>query len=112
MEAEPFVEPAALSSLVTAGMNALIDAESSRRAAVDARLPSVAFGSLVLYAVVAAAMLGFVSGSGRHRSRAGADVLLLLLTLALALILDLDRPARGALEVSQQPLIDLRATMH
>jgi hypothetical protein len=112
VEAEPYVEPAALSSLVTAGMNALIDAESSRRAALDARLPSIAFGSLLLYAVVAAAMLGFVSGSGQHHSRAGADILLLLLTLAFALILDLDRPSRGAMNVSQQPLIDLRATMH
>jgi len=109
--AEPYVEPAALTSLVTSGMNTLIDAASSRHAALDARLPTVAFGSLLLYATVAAAMLGFVSGSGRHRSRAGANVLLMLLTLALGLILDLDRPRRGTIEVSQQPLIDLRASM-
>ena len=112
VESEPHVEPAALTSLLTAGMNTIIDATSSRRAALDARLPPVALGSLLLYAVVAAAMLGFVSGSGRHRSRVGADILLLLLTLALTLIVDLDRPRRGAIEVSPQPLIDLRATMH
>src|SRR6059058_1312399 len=50
VEAEPYVEPAALTSLVTAGMNTLIDAASSRHAALDARLPTVAFGSLLLYA--------------------------------------------------------------
>ena len=111
MEAVPAIQPAAVSSLVVAGMNTIIDAASSRRAALEARLPSIAFGSLVLYAVVAASMLGFVSGSGRYRSRVGAIVMLMLLTLALGLILDLDRPRRGTIKVSQQPLVDLRASM-
>jgi hypothetical protein len=109
--AVPAVQPAAISSLLAAGMNTIIDAAASRRAALEARLPSIAFGSLVLYAAVAASMLGFVSGSGRNRSRVGAVVLLMLLTLALGLILDLDRPRRGTIKVSQQPLIDLRASM-
>ncbi|MFL5607363.1 MAG: hypothetical protein ACJ8AD_13020 [Gemmatimonadaceae bacterium] len=111
MEAVPAIQPAAVSSLLVAGMNTIIDAASSRRAALEARLPSIAFGSLVLYAVVAATMLGFVSGSGRNRSRVGAIVMMMLLTLALGLILDLDRPRRGTIKVSQQPLMDLRASM-
>lgn len=111
VEAVPVVQPAAISSLLTAGMNTVIDAASSRRAALEARLPSIAFGSLVLYAAVAASMLGFASGSGRNRSRVGAMILLMLLTLALGLILDLDRPRRGTIKVSQQPLMDLRASM-
>jgi len=111
VEVEPFVQPPALSSLIAGGMNTVIDVAASRRAALEARLPTIAFGSLMLFAAVAAAMLGFVSGSGRHRSRLGAVVLLLLLSLSLGLILDLDRPRRGAIKVSQQPLIDLRASM-
>jgi len=111
VEAVPAVQPAAISSLLVAGMNTIIDAASSRRAALEARLPSIAFASLILYSIVAGGMLGFVSGSGRNRSRVGAFVLLTLLTLALALILDLDRPRRGTIKVSQQPLIDLRASM-
>jgi hypothetical protein len=111
MEAVPAIQPAAVSSLLVAGMNTIIDAASSRHAALEARLPSIAFGSLVLYAIVAASMLGFVSGSGRNRSRVGALIMMMLLTLALGLILDLDRPRRGTIKVSQQPLIDLRASM-
>jgi hypothetical protein len=65
----------------------------------------------VLYAIVAGGMLGFVSGSGRSRTRVGAFILLMLLTLALGLILDLDRPRRGTIKVSQQPLMDLRESM-
>jgi len=111
VEADSLVQPAALSSLIAGGMNTVIEIASSRRAALEARLPSIAFGSLLLFAVVAASMLGFVSGSGKHPRRSGAAVLLLLLALALGLILDLDRPLRGTIRVSQQPLIDARASM-
>jgi len=111
VEADSLVQPAALSSLIAGGMNTVIELASSRRAALEARLPSIAFGSLLLFAVVAASMLGFVSGSGKHPRRFAAVVLLLLLALALGLILDLDRPLRGTIRVSQQPLIDARASM-
>jgi hypothetical protein len=107
----PLVQPPAIASLVASGANTIIDIAAERQAALEARLPSIAFGALVLYALVAAAMLGYVSGSGRNRSRAGSIVLLLLLALALGLILDLDRPRRGTIKVSQLPLIELRASM-
>ena len=111
VEVEPFVQPPALSSLIVGGMNAVIDVAATRRAALEARLPTIAFGSLVLFATVAAGMLGFVSGSGRRRTRAGAVVLLLLLSLALGLILDMDRPRRGTIKVSQRPLLYLQKSM-
>jgi hypothetical protein len=34
-------------------------------------------------------------------------ILFVLLTLSLSLILDLDRPWRGGITISQQPMIDL-----
>lgn len=111
VEVDPLVQPPALSSLVAGGMNAVIDVAASRHAALEARLPTIAFGSLVLFAAVAAAMLGLVSGSGKHPSRSSAIILLLLLALSLGLILDMDRPRRGTIKVSQQPLIDLQASM-
>jgi len=111
IEADSLVRPPALASLIAGGMNTIIELASSRRAALEARLPSVAYGSLLLYATVAAGMLGFVSGSGKHPRRFGAIVMLLLLSLALGLILDLDRPLRGTIKVNQQPMIDARASM-
>jgi hypothetical protein len=112
VEGDSLVQPAALSSLIAGGMNSVFDLASSRRAALEARLPSIAFGSLLLFAAVAASMLGFVSGSGKHPRRFGAIVMLLLLSLSLGLILDLDRPLRGTIKVHQQPLIDARASMN
>jgi hypothetical protein len=110
--ADTLVQPPALASLIAGGMNTIIELASARRAALEARLPSITFGVLLLFAAVAAAMLGFVSGSGKHPRRAGAIVMLLLLTLALGLILDLDRPLRGTIKVNQQPLMDARASMN
>lgn len=48
-------------------------------------------------------------GEPAHPQRPLALVLSALLTLALALIVDLDRPWSGAVTVSQQPMLDLRA---
>lgn len=111
IEADTLVQPPALASLIAGGMNTLIELASARRAALEARLPSITFGVLLLFAAVAAGMLGFVSGSGKHPRRVGAIVMLLLLTLALGLILDLDRPLRGTIKINQQPLLDARASM-
>ncbi len=111
VEADSLIHPPALSSLVAGGMNAIIELGFARRAAFEARLPMVAYGSLLLYATVAAGMLGFVSGSGKHPRRVGEIIMLLLLALALGLILDLDRPLRGTIKVNQQPLAEVRASM-
>ncbi|HEX7981074.1 MAG TPA: hypothetical protein VF461_20875 [Gemmatimonadaceae bacterium] len=112
VEADSLIQPAALSSLVAGGMNSVIELGFSRRAAFEARLPTIAYGVLLLFATVAGGMLGFVSGSGKHPRRVGAIVMLLLLSLALGLILDLDRPLRGTIKVNQQPLVEVRASMN
>jgi hypothetical protein len=91
-------------------MNDSFDAASSRTAAREAHIPDRVLSILLLYAILSSVMLGYVlSVSGRpHR---GATVLMLvLLTLALVVILDLDRPRNGAIQVSQRPLEDLKAS--
>ena len=52
-----------------------------------------------------------MNASGR-RHLAVTTILFGLLALAITLILDLDRPRRGSILVSQQPMIDVRASMH
>jgi len=106
----PTVQPASVAPLLAAAMNTVIDVAGARRSALAARLPTSVVAALLLYALVAAGMLGSVTG-GRKRSRAPSFILLLLLTLALTLILDLDRARTGTITVSQAPLADLRASM-
>ncbi|HEX3158064.1 MAG TPA: hypothetical protein VHQ45_06080 [Gemmatimonadaceae bacterium] len=107
----PTVQPVSAAPLLAAAMNTVIDVAGARRSALAARLPRSVVAALLLYAFVAAGMLGFVTGGGRKRSRAPSFILLLLLTLALMLILDLDRARTGTITVSQAPLVDLRASI-
>lgn len=92
-------------------MNDSFDAASSRAIARSAHIPGEVVDILLLYAVLSAVMLGYMTGGADRPHRLATVLLLTLLSLALVLILDIDRPLNGGIQVSQQPLRDLRASM-
>ena len=61
----------------------------------------------MLYALIAAVMIGYEKG--RHRT--ATSLLFVLLTLAATLVADLDRPAAGAIKIPQQPMLDLQRSI-
>jgi hypothetical protein len=78
---------------------------------IQARVPREIW--LALYGITILGMMsvGYQTGIAESkRSRAGT-ILALSFALVFALIAALDRPDSGILRVTQQPLIDLRATM-
>jgi hypothetical protein len=92
-------------------MNESFDLASARAEARAAHIPDRVLHVLMLYAALSIMMLGYISAAGGRPHRIATTLLLVLLTLAIAVILDLDRPRNGAIQVSQQPLIDLRASL-
>jgi hypothetical protein len=62
---------------------------------------------LLLFALLTAGLVGYERGAQRR----SATLLFVLLTLAVTLVIDLDRPTTGPTRVSQQPMLDLRASM-
>lgn len=92
-------------------MNQSFDLANARSVARAAHIPEEVVGMLLLYAVLSAAMLGYMMAAREQPHRTATILLLLLVTLALILILDVDRPLGGAITVSQQPMEDLRASM-
>jgi hypothetical protein len=92
-------------------LNEAIDVQAARTAARSARIPERVLAILVLYSALSMVMLGYILAINGHRQAVATGLLLVLLSLAFAVILDLDRPRSGAIQVSQQPLIDLRASM-
>jgi hypothetical protein len=96
-----------LASLIVSAVNDAIDVGAEREAAHAARLPVAVLLVLIVFATVAAGVLGFaVSGSSRsHRVVSG--LMFLLLALSLAMILDLDRARGGFIQVSQEPMLGL-----
>jgi hypothetical protein len=92
-------------------LNESIDLASARTAARAAHIPDFVQWLLLVYAILAMAMLGTVLGNSLKLHLPQTALLLVLLTLTHVIILDLDRPRVGSIQVSQQPMEDLRQSI-
>jgi hypothetical protein len=102
----PFRDTPRASLLVTT-TNESIDLAGERYANRQAHVPTSILRLLGLFALIAAAMVGYERGGLRRTT----TVLFVMLTLAVTLVLDLDRPMTGMTTVSQQPMRDLQQSM-
>lgn len=96
----------AQAAALVAAVNAVLDTATARDAALGARVPGTVLVLLVVYALVASFLNGYVLGAFGSRHLAASAILYLLLAMTITLILDLDRPQGGTIRVTQQPLID------
>ena len=78
---------------------------------IQARVPSEIW--LVLYCITILGMVavGYQTGIAASKRSMARPILALSFALVFALIASLDRPDSGVMNVSQQPLIDLRDAM-
>jgi len=100
-----------LSRAVMDAMNQSFDLAAARTTARSTQIPRRILNILMLYAALAAVMLGYVLAADGRRHRMATTLLLALLSLSLILIMDIDRPLRGGIKVSQQPMEALLTTM-
>jgi len=96
-----------ITGLFVASVNDVIDLDASRKNARASKVPSAVYAVLMIYILIAAAILGY-SLIG-FWARFAAVILFGLLNLSLLLILDIDRPLVGELREQQQPMEDLQA---
>jgi hypothetical protein len=96
-----------LAALLVTTTNESIDLAATRKATREARIPPRILLVLMIYALIAAAMVGYEKG----HHRAATSLLFVLLTLAASVVMDLDRPSTGAIRVSQQPMLDLQRSI-
>jgi hypothetical protein len=93
-----------------AALNETIDTDAERLAAARNRIP----GGVWLLLIVVASFGCFTSsyGSGANGARSGftSTLLPLLIAVVIALIFDLMHPHQGFINVSQRPLLDLKAS--
>lgn len=98
--------------LFVEALNEVIDLHSTRlQISVRSRIPLVIWGILYLIAALGMAGMGFQAGLSDTCRSAATIVLVLAFCSVMLLIADLDRPREGMLRVSQQILVDLRASM-
>jgi len=97
------------SSTYLESMNEVIDLNAARQQARRARVPSEILLVLCLYQFIAAGVIGYVL-IGRGGQRTGT-LLLLLFGLSLVLVIDVDYPVGGGINVSQEPMRQLKASL-
>lgn len=95
-------------SLFITSLNEMIDLHETRLAAGQyARVPETILILLLVCSMLTLATVGYNAGLTLRRSPLTAAILIIVLGAVITLVVDLDRPQRGFLTVSQQPLIDL-----
>ena len=96
-------------SLYVQSVNHTIGLQTSRVVAVRAaRLPAALWSLIYVVAVLATVLVGLSNGTSGRRHVVALLLLVLIFSSVVSLIADLERPQQGALQVRQQPLLDLQ----
>jgi hypothetical protein len=90
--------------------NTMFNVAATRRAALESSIPRPILSALLLYAIIAAGLMGY-SHPVTRRFVLASTIQFFLLSLAFGLILDLDRPRTGLVEVSQAPMFRAAAAI-
>ena len=94
--------------LLVQSLNTVIDLESARCAASMNHVPGTVIFVVSFVALLSAVLVGYLFGLGDRRHPFSTVILTAAITAVLLVIVDLDRPDRGLIRISQQPLIDVQ----
>jgi len=93
-------------------VNELIDLHTKRlNAAGRSRIPTPIWIALFSVLVVTLGAMGYHSGLTKTRRSLASLAVVLSFAITIWVIADLDRPQQGLIQVSQQPMIDLRRSI-
>lgn len=97
--------------LYVQALNDMIDAFGERDAALERHVPEVVLFLLYGAFLLTGLIIGFTAGLSGHRASFATYVMVGLIVLLVFIIIDLDRPRRGLIQVSQQPMLSLRSSI-
>jgi hypothetical protein len=95
-------------------INALNDTVALSReeaAILNAHIPDVVIGWLLIIALIASTMMGFGYGREGKRALIFKAVFAVMVALVFGLVIDLDRPQRGLIRVNLTPLLTVQRFM-
>lgn len=97
--------------LFVQAVNEAIDAYGKRDAEAKRHVPEPVLMLLFATFLLTGAVVGYSAGVAGHRTSLAAGFMALLIVATVFVVLDLDRPLRGFIQVSQQPMLDLGAAV-
>ena len=99
------------SGLFVSAINTLIDVHTERLAALENHVPEVILFLLIFVASATLAITGYRAGLCGVRLVIPRAIVVALIVATLAVIVDLDRPRRGFIKVSENALLELKASL-
>jgi hypothetical protein len=100
------------SGLFVQSLNEMIDNYSIRLAEINRHIPEFVLVLLYSAFIVTGGMIGYTAGLADHRPAFATYIMVMLIILLLFMVIDLDRPRSGIIQVSQQGMIELNATIN
>jgi hypothetical protein len=97
--------------LVVAALNDTINLSHEERVVLTTHIPDVVFVWLLLIGLIAAVMMGYGYGRQDKRALVFRAVFAAMVAMVLGLVLDLDRPQRGIIRVSLEPMQTVQQSM-
>jgi len=94
--------------LLLQSLNQVIDLEAARWMAFHNHVPSAVIYLNAIVALLTMTLVGYAFGIDGVHHVFSMYLLGVAITVVLAVVVDLDRPSRGFIHVSQQPIIDLQ----
>ena len=100
--------PTPIFALYESALNQMIDLAAERAHVRANRIPETVLLLLVTTALLATGLFAGVLGRNKKKNRFDLHLLAFVTWLVVAFIVDLDRPRRGWVQVSQEPLVRLQ----
>jgi hypothetical protein len=97
-----------LPGLLLQSLNQVIDLESDSWMAFHNHVPEGVIYVDIFLTLLVSVVLGYSFGLAGRRHAFSMCILAVAMTVVLGVIIDIDRPRRGFIRVSQQPMIDLQ----
>ena len=103
--------PSPITTSFINSLNETIDLDAARINALRARVPGPVWLLLLIVACAGCYACGYGTGATGTRTTIANILLPLLIAVVITLIADLDRPHHGLIGTSQEPLLDLKASL-
>lgn len=104
-------QPTPVTALVVSGMNDVLNRQGYAQAAWWNRIPTAAWGLMILIAICCNLLLGFATRPAQIRTFL-LMVLPLVVSISFLLLADLDSPRGGIIRVHPQNLLSLAESLH
>lgn len=103
--------PTPITATFVTALNDTIDLDESRLTAFRSRVPTAVWLLLLVVAGAGCYASGYGAGASGARTGFSNVMLPVLIAVVITIIADFDRPRHGLINVSQQPMLDLKARL-